>query len=800
MEKKEPAERTATLGSAGETGQTIGPYHLRQKIGEGGMGEVWVAEQLKPLRRTVALKVIKAGLDTKQVIARFESERQALAMMDHPAIAKVFDAGETEQGRPYFVMEYVHGIPFTAYCDQNRLTTQERLELFKHVCEGVQHAHQKGIIHRDLKPSNVLVAVQDDRPMPKIIDFGVAKATAHRLTEQTMFTELGMLVGTPEYMSPEQAEMSGLDVDTRADIYSLGIMLYELLVGALPFDPATLRRAGLDAIRRQIREVDPPRPSTRFSTLGDGTAAAARNRRTEPNRLMSQLKGDLDWITMKCLEKDRIRRYASASDLAEDLERHMSHQPVVAGPPSAAYRARKFVRRHRLGVGFAATAVLMLVAFAVTTTVQARRVARERDRANQEAERANREAAAATEVADFLTGLFRVSDPEEARGRTVTAREVLDKGAARIDSELAKDPVLQARLLMTMGDVYLNLGVLDRAEELVARSVAIRKERLEPEAPDTLRASSLLGAIYDLRGKTDEAERLLESVLPVERRVLGEDHPNTMKTLVNLANLYDSQGRYDKSGPLKKEVFERRRRVLGPDNLDTLGSQYNLAVSAYRAENFEEAERLLVDVTAAFTRVVGSDHPNTLTAKDLLATVYLRLGRLAEAGQVYKDVYETRRRVLGPDHMDTLGSELGLANVASKEKRFKDAEALYRETLAAQERTLGRDHIDAISTCASLGNMLINAGRYDEAEVVWKDTLGRMERGLEPGHPATANCLVSLAQVEAHRGRNAAALRLLERAVRADPGWAPDLPQIPQFKPLIGNPEFEKIVASGRKQ
>ena len=352
------------------------------------MGEVWLAEQTHPVRRQVALKVIKAGMDTAQVVTRFEAERQALALMDHPAIATVYDGGSTPEGRPYFAMEYVKGEPITSYCDRQRLGMTERLALFIRVCEGVQHAHQKGVIHRDLKPSNVLVALQDGQPVPKIIDFGIAKATTQHLTERTLFTELGVLIGTPEYMSPEQAEVTGLDIDTRSDVYALGVLLYELLTGALPFDRKTLREKALNEIQRVIREVDPPKPSTRVTQMGQASTDAARNRHTEVHRLASELRGDLDWITMKCLEKDRTRRYGSASDLAVDLRRHLDSQPVLASPPSTTYRLGKFVRRHRFGVAAAATLVLLLVAFGATMAVQAQRIARERDRANREAETA----------------------------------------------------------------------------------------------------------------------------------------------------------------------------------------------------------------------------------------------------------------------------------------------------------------------------------------------------------------------------------------------------------------------------
>jgi serine/threonine protein kinase/WD40 repeat protein len=340
----------------------IAGYKILERLGEGGMGMVYLAEQQKPVRRRVALKVIKLGMDTKEVIARFESERQALAMMSHPNIARIFDAGSTEEGRPYFAMEYVPGETITEYCDKHRLSIRERLGLFADVCRAIHHAHQKGIIHRDIKPSNILVMIQDDKPVPKIIDFGVAKATTQRLTERTVFTEFGELVGTPEYMSPEQLEMTGLDVDTTTDVYSLGVLLYELLVGGLPFESKTLREAGWDGLRQLIREVDPPRPSTRVGDGADRAAQAAARRQTDSEALRRSIRGELDWITMRALEKDRTRRYQSASEFAADIERYLSDEPVQASPPSNAYRLGKFVRRHRTAV----TAAVALAATIVT--------------------------------------------------------------------------------------------------------------------------------------------------------------------------------------------------------------------------------------------------------------------------------------------------------------------------------------------------------------------------------------------------------------------------------------------------
>jgi eukaryotic-like serine/threonine-protein kinase len=379
----------------------IGPYRVLDALGVGGMGIVYLAEQAEPVRRRVALKVVKLGMDTKQVLARFESERQALAVMDHPNIARVLDGGVTQDGRPYFVMELVRGTPITEYADTHRLTTGERLRLFIAVCRAVQHAHQKGVIHRDIKPSNVLVAIQDGAPVVKVIDFGIAKAVGLGLTEQTLVTRAGQILGTPEYMSPEQAEMSGLDVDTRTDIYSLGVLLYELVVGALPFD---LRAQADYTISHTLRERETPRPSTRLTSLGETVSTVARYRRTTPEGLRRELRGDLDWIILKAMDKDRTRRYETANGLAMDVERHLADEPVVARPPSARDRIAKFVRRNRPAVVAGAVATVAVIGGAAASTagfLQAR----------EQQARAERSAATAEQVTEFLVGLFRVSDP-----------------------------------------------------------------------------------------------------------------------------------------------------------------------------------------------------------------------------------------------------------------------------------------------------------------------------------------------------------------------------------------------------
>jgi eukaryotic-like serine/threonine-protein kinase len=652
--------------------ETIGPYRLLRQIGEGGMGEVWLAEQTKPVKRQVALKVIKAGMDTAQVVVRFDAERQALAMMDHPAIARVFDGGATPHGRPYFVMEYVRGEPIHSYCQRQKLPIAQRLELFMQVCEGVQHAHQKGIIHRDLKPSNVLIALQDGKPVPKIIDFGVAKATTQALTDTTLFTEFGQIVGTPEYMSPEQAENTGIDIDTRTDVYALGVILYELLTGSLPFDSKTLRSKGPEELRRTIREVDPPTPSQRLKTRAAEPDASPQLKAEAP-RTIGLMRGDIDWITMKTLEKDRTRRYGAASDLAADLRRHLQHQPVVAGPPGQVYRLKKFVRRNRVGVAAAATLVALLAFLAATMTVQAQRIARERDRTAQEADRANREASAARQVSDFLVGLFAVSDPSEARGNSLTAREVLDTGVGRIEKDLTNQPEIQARLMETMGTVYTSLGLYR------------------------------------------DSERLLRQAVETNRRTLGNEHLTTLKALHQLANLLWFQDRYADAEPLYAEVEAGRRKILGDEHPDTLKVQSDIASLYSLQKRFDEAERLARKTLDLQTRVIGADHPDTRISEVTLQNIYFQQGRFSEAEVLARNVLESSRRRFGQEHPSTLTDMHNLATIVDRLKRYDEAEQLYLKTIQGKAKVLGPTHPSTNRTTQRLAEMYERWGKREKA-------------------------------------------------------------------------------------
>jgi serine/threonine protein kinase len=540
----------------------VGSYRLVERLGEGGFGEVHLAEQTEPIRRTVALKIVKLGMDTKQVVARFEAERQALALMDHPHIARVFEAGATEHGRPYFAMEHVPGIPITDYCDKHRLGVEQRLDLFLHVCDAIQHAHQKGVIHRDLKPSNILIERFGEEHVPKVSDFGIAKAMGFSLTERTPVTEQGQLIGTPEYMSQAQAVMSALNVDTRADIYALGVVLYELLAGRPPFDPRTFRGRSFNEIQQIIRDVEPPRPSTRLSTVsgevsedGDRSAAAiATRRRTDARTLRRRLRGDLDWITMKATDKDRERRYASVSGLAADVRRHLRHEPVLAGPPGAVYKLRKLIRRHRLGVTAATVVALVLIVGSVATAWQAVRATDAEHLAQErwtEAEDARatveREAAIARAVNDFLNKDVLTAASPKGQPRDITMREVLDAASKGIEGRFADAPLVEGYVRMILGETYFELGVYDLAETHLVRSLDLQLAESGEEDPDTIHAMSQLALVYQAMFRFDDAEPLARRALEASRRALGETHPDTRLVIRSLVFLYQDWGKPDQA-------------------------------------------------------------------------------------------------------------------------------------------------------------------------------------------------------------------------------------------------------------
>jgi non-specific serine/threonine protein kinase/serine/threonine-protein kinase len=780
----------------------IGPYQLVERLGEGGMGEVWLAEQQHPLRRKVALKIIKAGMDTREVVARFESERQALAMMDHPAIARVLDAGSTPEGRPYFVMEYVPGLSITEHCDTKQLSTTERLELLAEVCDGVQHAHQKAVIHRDLKPSNILVTEVDGKAQPKIIDFGIAKAIGYRLTDRTLLTELGAVVGTPEYMSPEQADSAREDVDTRADVYSLGVVLYQLLTGDLPFPSKELRAKDSEELRRTLRETDPPAPSTRLRTLGAEATEIARNRRTDPSALERQLQGDLDSITLKALERDRRRRYGGAAELAEDLRRHLRHEPVVARPPSAGYRMRKYLRRHRLAVGIATGLAVVLVSYAASTAAQARRVAAERDRANREREMAERaskfvvdmlrsakpqalgkslwddlhrrvaaahggtsgsSASAETAVASLDSALTGVN-PTQTAVRLIDD-EILQRAGKTLETDKGLDPRLAGQLETTLGLVYQSLGVPRETARHFERAVALRTATLGPDHPDTLEALRGLARAYGFLGRNAEGEKLFRQAMEGGRRTLGPEHIDTMDATFGVAVLQENLGHSEEAAALFGDLLALQQRKLGPDDIRTLATSSELASSFMSLGKYEEAARLYRSAADGERRTVGPEDPRTLGTLNNLSVVYIHLGQLDQAEQLLSEIYQVQRRTMGEDRVETLNTLGNLAMIQLEQRHLPEAEKRFTDLVERSQRTLGRENPITLEAVQGLARTSLLEGRSEKAESLTEQSLAGRRRVLGPDHPQTLESVASLAEARNAKHRYADAERLSAEAV-----------------------------------
>jgi non-specific serine/threonine protein kinase/serine/threonine-protein kinase len=732
----------------------IGPYCLLQRIGSGGMGEVWLAEQTEPVHRRVALKLIKAGMDTSEVVARFQSERQALALMDHPSIAKVFEAGSTLQGRPYFVMEYITGIPITQYCDQHKMTVRERLELFVQVCDAVHHAHQKAIIHRDLKPSNILVSEVDGKPVPRVIDFGVAKAIAHGLIAETQFTQTGAILGTPAYISPEQASSIGVDVDTRTDVYSLGVVFYELLVGARPFD---LHNLALDELLRRLREEECPRPSAKLRALSDQSGLIAENRGSDPPTLLRQLRGDVDAIALKALEKDRSRRYGSAADLAADVVRYLRNEAVLAVPASLTYRAGKFARRYRGALTAIAACVLMLVLASGVSIWQSIRATKQRDRADAEA-------AEAQAVNDFLqndllaqASAATQSSPRAKPDPDLKVRTALDRAAVRIAARFDRQPEVEAAIRNTIGQTYMDLGLYREAQKQLERALGLQRRTLGAENPETLKTISRLGWAAFFQGKYPEAETLLSQTLQISRHVLGPQHLSTLLSMNNLANVYWAQGKYLQAEVLHKQTLEIRRRVLGPEHRDTLGSMSNLAMVYAVQGKYAQAEPLFGQTLQDRRRLLGPEHPDTLSSMNNLANAYQDQGKYAEAEALYGQTVEIKRRVLGPEHPNTLISMNNLAELYESQGKYVQAESLFSRILEIRRRLLGPEHPDLLRSVNGLAIVNAAEGKYAQAESLFSHSLEVRRRVLGPEHPSTLDTLSDAALMYQREGKYASA-------------------------------------------
>jgi serine/threonine protein kinase/Tfp pilus assembly protein PilF len=778
-------------------GDCIGPYKLLQEIGAGGFGVVYMAQQLEPVKRRVALKIAKLGMDTRQVVARFEAERQALALMDHPNIAKVFDAGATASGRPYFVMELVKGIRITDYCDQNHLSTRERLELFMQICRAVQHAHQKGIIHRDLKPSNILVTLHDDVPVPKVIDFGIAKATQQELTDQTVFTQFGHFLGTPAYVSPEQAEMSGLDVDTRSDIYSLGVLLYELLTGKTPFDSKELLAAGLDEMRRTIREKEPVRPSTKLSTLQQAELTSmARCRRIEPPKLVRLIRGDLDWIVMKCLEKDRTRRYETALGFAADLEHFLRNEPISARPPSAAYQIQKLVRRNKLA--FAAAAAIA-IAVVLGLTVSTCMYFRER-KARRESQR----------VALLLENMLHGINPSVAHGRdTELLRQMLDQTVQRVTDDLKDDPQVEAELCATIGEVYRAIGQSQMAEHMYRLSLSLQgapsgaargkvakslddlaialknqaslaeAESLEREAlrlrrdvfgPDSLEvAQSLnnLGTVLRMQAAFPEAETLHRQALAIHRKLFPEGNLAIAASLNNLALVLRETGKYAEAEESLRQALDLEKRFLGEDQQALALTMDNLAFvlldRGLTSQAEEQEKQALELLRKSFNRNNPND-PNLATGINNLGLIMSAEGRLDDAATLCQQALDMRRKIPGDD-LEVAASLDELALVLRKQKQLTRADALAREALAIREKILGEEHPAVAASLNDLAMVLQDEKQWADANKSYNDALAIQESRFGPEHPQIATTLHNLALLQRDEGKVADAEQTMRRAL-----------------------------------
>jgi len=723
-----------------EPGDFIGRYKLVRQIGAGGMGVVYLAEQEKPVRRRVALKIIKLGMDTQTVVARFEAERQALALMDHPKIARVLDAGATRTGRPYFVMELVRGIRITDYCEQNQCSLSERLDLFIQICQAIQHAHQKGIIHRDIKPSNILVTLHDGVAMPKIIDFGVAKATEQTLSAQTAFTASGQFLGTPAYMSPEQMEFNGVDIDTRSDVYSLGVLLYELLTGQTPFETGELLERGFETMCRTIREKEPLKPSARLARelAGDsdpnhsqvenpdqrpasGSTTTARLR--EIKELIPRVQGDLDWIVMKALEKDRARRYETANDLAHDVQRHLSNEPVVARPPSASYRLLKLIRRNRVAVT-AASAVAAAVVIGLVSSTWLYFNARAEAHKNQT-------------LAHFLKGMLTSLDPALAKGRQGTIlHDILDQTAQRVATDLNSQPDIQAELRNMIGNTYYELADFAKAEIMHREALQVRRALFGELNPLVAASLTDLGNAVNMQNRQPEAELLLRQALAMRRTLFGAEHVEVAQSLTSLADNLTDQRKLAEAEKLQRAALQMQRGLLKRNHPDVLLSLNNLGRILRLDGRLAEAEVVYREVVAqAGDRVTLS----SIDSVQKLGGVLRDLGKLAEAEAVSRQAVTMSRKLLGNDHALVSSTLNELSYVLQLEGKLGEVEALLQTQLQRMRQTLPADDPGIRTVMVNLSQNLVAQEKFPEAEQLAREALGILEKH-EPDDWRTASC------------------------------------------------------------
>ncbi|MBC8523511.1 serine/threonine protein kinase [PVC group bacterium] len=692
-------------------GTTIDHFKIRKYLGEGGFGVVYLADQLEPIKRKVALKIIKPGMDTRAVLARFETERQTLAMMNHPDIVQIFDGGTTKEGRPYFAMEYVEGIPITEFCDKKNMNVRDRIALFQKVCDATQHAHMKGVIHRDLKPNNILVGYDKDEPAIEIIDFGISKALNETVSQHSFVTREGHVIGTPDYMSPEQAEMSALNVDTRTDIYSLGVILYELLTGQLPLDPNELRKGGLADIHRIIRDTIPKRPSTRCQSQTqespESSAEIAKARDVDPEELQKCIRGDLDWIIMKCLEKDRSRRYQTCDAFNADIQRYLDDEPIEARPPSKTYRFRKFYKRNQKSVlitSFASILILISIGVgiffaSVNFTLQE----------------------TAAHLDDFMYGIGDelILDSVE-RNDTTQLRKVFiyaEESARKLPVDVGNIVLLNVSRVFQKGNLLED--ALRIQKEFIDSRFPDKRFRIETKWDDAI-LSSYSSSLMQLK-RYDEAEPIL--LLLDEYYVANTDELRDFSNKSWIARLLEGQGRIEEAVSVCQECLQMSIEVHGKDHLDPTIAAWFLATNLKKLGKYTEAERYYRQSYEGWRRIDGEDHNSTLYALTDIGIVLNCQDKYLEAELCFNQVLESRRRVLGNEDPETLSALRWLAIKLRDQKKYEEAEICYRELLTQRRASLGPDHIDTVNELLNLASVLSAQNRFEEAEAYYREGL-----------------------------------------------------------------------------
>ncbi len=741
----------ADTSEPGHVPTSLGPYTIVRRLGGGGMGVVYLARQDQPLRRDVAIKVIRAAVADREAIARFGVERQALARMEHPAIARVYDARTTDDGLPYFVMELVDGLPITEYCDVERLGLDERLALFRTVCAAVHHAHQRGVIHRDLKPSNVLVNTVDGRPMPKVIDFGVAKAISGVLSDESLQTRAGAVIGTLDYMSPEQVQGLQSDVDVRADVYSLGVILYELVCGRHPLAVALLRNVGLIEAQRIIAQTEPLRPSSSLTTPS-GAVESAQRRATDVTTLRRRLREDLDWIVMKALDKDRERRYQSALELAQDLERYADHRPVIAKPPTARYRARKFMRRHRAGAAAATVVVIALIsggAMAGTGFVRART-----------------EAHRAEAISGFLSDLLASVRPDQS-GRAVTVQEVLERARQQIlAGGFADDAETQASLALVIGHSYEGLGRYNEALELLKLSTDLRRDLHGPEDGRVRASLYRLATVLWKQGALDEALAIRLSLVEMIERTEGTSHSDYPEALSNVGNTYADMGKLDLAVDYLRRAVAGGRAFPDRDGELNLARFINNLGSVYFDQgDYQNAVTMFREAMSIRARLVGEESDVYAITLTNLANAQTNLGELDEAERTATRGLALHERIFGAEHPRTASALNALAEVFLRVDRPLDAEPLVRRGLAIRAANSGTSFWRIANEHRKLAEVFIATDRLPEAEAELLAAWKGLTKAEETNHPSAARIAETMARVQTLLNNGAAAQLWSRRAV-----------------------------------